>query len=54
LFIAHGPAFRRGVVVPEFPNVDVYPLMMHVLGLPPRPNDGHLRAVRDMLRHARR
>ncbi len=50
LFIAHGPAFRRGLVVPEFPNVDVYPLMMHLLGLPPQPNDGHFDAVRDMLR----
>ncbi len=50
LFIAHGPAFRHGVVVPEFPNVDVYPLAMHLLGLKPRRNDGHLRDVRDMLR----
>lgn len=53
LFIAHGPAFRRGLVVPEFPNVDVYPLAMHLLGLTPRPNDGSFRAVRSMLRHRR-
>src|SRR5699024_543052 len=33
LFIAHGPAFRRGVRVPPFPNVDVYPLMTHLLGI---------------------
>lgn len=50
LFIAHGPAFRRGLVVPEFPNVDVYPLMTHLLGLPTLPNDGHYAAVRDMLK----
>ncbi len=42
LFIASGPAFRRGLVIPPFPNVDVYPLMMQLLGLPPEPNDGRL------------
>ncbi|MBO9664077.1 ectonucleotide pyrophosphatase/phosphodiesterase [Dokdonella sp.] len=49
LFIAQGPAFKRGLVVPEFPNVDVYPLLMHLLGLTPRPNDGDLGAVAPML-----
>jgi predicted AlkP superfamily pyrophosphatase or phosphodiesterase len=49
LFVAHGPAFRDGVVVPPFPNVDVYPLMVHLLGLPPQPSDGDERAVADML-----
>jgi predicted AlkP superfamily pyrophosphatase or phosphodiesterase len=42
VFIANGPAFRKGVVIPPFPNVDVYPLIMSLLGLPPRPNDGRL------------
>lgn len=42
LFIAVGPAFRQGAVVPPFPNVDVYELIMHVLGLPPAPGDGRL------------
>lgn len=50
LFIAHGPAFRAGVVVPEFPNVDVYPLMTHLLGLRPAANDGDYGAVKEMLR----
>jgi predicted AlkP superfamily pyrophosphatase or phosphodiesterase len=49
LFVAHGPAFRRGVTVPAFPNVDVYPLMAHLLGVPARPNDGDYRTVEDML-----
>jgi ectonucleotide pyrophosphatase/phosphodiesterase family member 5 len=40
LFIANGPAFRRGLVVKPFPNVDLYPLMAHMLGLKPEPNDG--------------
>jgi predicted AlkP superfamily pyrophosphatase or phosphodiesterase len=42
LFVAAGPAFRRGAVVSPFPNVDVYELIMHVLGLPPAPGDGRL------------
>jgi ectonucleotide pyrophosphatase/phosphodiesterase family member 5 len=41
LFIAQGPAFRSGLVVPPFPNVDVYPVMARVLGITPLPNDGH-------------
>lgn len=49
LFVAHGPAFRAGMVVPEFSNVDVYPLMTHLLGLRPAANDGDYNAVKDML-----
>ena len=45
LFVAHGPAFRRGYVQPAFDNVDVYPLMARVLGIAPLPNDGRLDAV---------
>ena len=51
LFIAHGPAFAKGDVVKPFPNVDVYPLMTHVLGLKPEPNDGHFAEVADVLAH---
>ncbi|NKZ38869.1 alkaline phosphatase family protein [Oleiagrimonas citrea] len=51
LFIAHGPSFRDdGRVVPEFPNVDVYPLMTHLLGLPAQPNDGDYDTMKVMLR----
>jgi ectonucleotide pyrophosphatase/phosphodiesterase family protein 5 len=42
LFIANGPAFRQGLVIKPFPNVDVYPLMTEILALPPQPNDGKL------------
>lgn len=40
LFIAHGPAFRSGVVLPPFDNVDVYPLLTRLLGILPAANDG--------------
>ncbi|MBO9621305.1 MAG: alkaline phosphatase family protein [Sphingomonas sp.] len=36
LFIAHGPAFRAARL-PAFDNVDVYPLLRDLLGLPPAP-----------------
>jgi len=45
LFIANGPAFQAGRVLPPFPNVDVYPLMTKLLGITPLPNDGHLADV---------
>ena len=34
LFIANGPAFRQGAMVPSFENVDLNPLLRRVLGLP--------------------
>lgn len=34
LFVAEGPAFKSGVVLPPFDNVDVYPLVAHILNLP--------------------
>jgi predicted AlkP superfamily pyrophosphatase or phosphodiesterase len=40
LFIASGPAFRRGAVVPAFENIHIYDVMCRVLGLTPAPNDG--------------
>jgi len=54
LFIAHGPAFETGMKAPAFPNVDVYPLMTHLLDLPPGHNDGNYDAVSNMLKPASR
>lgn len=53
LFVAHGPAFRHGLVVPEFDNVDIYPLLTHVLGISAAPNDGDFSVVAPMLAPAR-
>jgi predicted AlkP superfamily pyrophosphatase or phosphodiesterase len=50
LFVASGPAFRTGGVVPPFSNIHVYELMAHVLGLRAAPNDGSLDSVRAVLR----
>jgi predicted AlkP superfamily pyrophosphatase or phosphodiesterase len=50
LFVAAGPAFKRGLRVAPFENVHVYPLLAHVLGLTPAHTDGSLTAVRAILR----
>ena len=50
LFVAHGPDFRPGLAIAEFPNVDVYDLLAYVLGLTPAPNDGELAPFRPVLR----
>jgi len=48
-FIANGPAFRRGVVLPPFENIHIYNLLCAVLGLKPAPNDGDDRLVHTAL-----
>jgi predicted AlkP superfamily pyrophosphatase or phosphodiesterase len=53
-FVARGPDFRVGATVGAFPNVDVYPLMAHLLGIPAMANDGSYDAVKDMLKPASR
>ncbi len=40
VFIAHGPAFRAGVTVPAFDNVNVYPVLAKLVGVTPEANDG--------------
>ena len=45
VFLARGPAFREGVVLPAFDNVDVYPLLARLAGVAPAPNDGDPRTL---------
>jgi predicted AlkP superfamily pyrophosphatase or phosphodiesterase len=40
LFLASGPAFRKGAVLDRFDNVDVYPLLAKLIGVSPNANDG--------------
>ena len=50
LFIAAGPQFRSGTIVPAFENVHVYELICKVLGLQPASNDGSLAETLAFLR----
>jgi predicted AlkP superfamily pyrophosphatase or phosphodiesterase len=49
LFLARGPSFRRGAVVPGFENVHVYPLLAELLGVRPAPSDGRLDSLPRLL-----
>ncbi|MDX2235040.1 MAG: ectonucleotide pyrophosphatase/phosphodiesterase [Hyphomonadaceae bacterium] len=50
VFVANGPSFRAGARVPPFDNVHVYPLLTHILGVAPEPNDGDLAVLKPALR----
>ena len=52
VFVADGPSFKDGAVVPSFQNIHLYALMSHILGLAPAPNDGTIDSVRTLLRVA--
>ncbi len=45
IFLARGPSLRHGVKLPPIENVDVYSLLMRLLGLEPLANDGNPRAL---------
>jgi len=49
VFIADGPSFADGATLAPFDNVDVYPLLMHLLGVPAEPNDGDARTFEVVL-----
>jgi len=34
IFYAWGPAFKKGITIPTFENVNVYPMIANLLGLP--------------------
>lgn len=50
IFVAHGPAFKSGVVLPVFDNVDVYPLLTRLIGVKGDKGDGSLEPVKAALR----
>ena len=54
LFVAAGPAFRRGVTVPAFENVHIYNALAHILAVTPAPNDGDPAIARSLLREPSR
>ena len=50
IFIAAGPAFKSGLVVEPFENIQVYNVMASILKLKPAPNNGDLSTVKGMLK----
>ncbi|WP_101925066.1 MULTISPECIES: ectonucleotide pyrophosphatase/phosphodiesterase [Luteimonas] len=52
VFLAHGPAFRQGVELPGFDNVDVYPLLARLIGVTPAEHDGDAATLLPALRES--
>lgn len=50
IFYAAGPAFKKGYLQPSFRNVDIYPLLAHLLGIIPAKSDGDLGEITGMLK----
>ncbi|XP_066912455.1 bis(5'-adenosyl)-triphosphatase enpp4-like [Clytia hemisphaerica] len=50
IFYARGPAFKRAVTMEAFESVNVYPLLAHLLGVKPRPNNGSLAVFKHVLK----
>jgi predicted AlkP superfamily pyrophosphatase or phosphodiesterase len=50
IFVASGPAFKSGVVLPPFENVHIYTALARVLGVTPARNDGDPAVARAMLK----
>ncbi|MEN8156990.1 MAG: ectonucleotide pyrophosphatase/phosphodiesterase [Bacteroidota bacterium] len=48
IFLAEGPAFRKGYTAPAISNVEIYGIIAHILGLEPAQTDGHLDSVREI------
>ncbi|MCY7353615.1 MAG: alkaline phosphatase family protein, partial [Lysobacter sp.] len=54
VFIARGPAFRSGVRLPPFDNVDVYPLLTRLIGIDAADHDGNAATLSPALREPAR
>ena len=53
IFVAAGPDLRAGMTIGAFDNVDVYPLLMTLIGVDRRPSDGNPATLRKVLRSGR-
>ena len=49
IFVAHGPAFKDGVTVSPFQNIELYNVMADIMGITPSPNDGTPGSLDDIL-----
>jgi len=49
-FLAYGPAFKSGIAVPKFENIQLYNLMTAILNVEPAENDGDIELVKNILK----
>ncbi|NTV83673.1 MAG: alkaline phosphatase family protein [Bacteroidales bacterium] len=50
IFYAKGPAFKAGYKHPTFENINLYPLICHILNIKPAAVDGKIDHVKGMLK----
>jgi alkaline phosphatase D len=50
IFYAVGPAFKRNYVQKSFQNINIYPLIAHLLKIKPEKVDGNLEEIKGMLK----
>jgi hypothetical protein len=50
IFVASGPAFKSGVVLPAFENIHIYNALAQALGIAAARNDGDPAVARSMLK----
>ena len=49
IFIAHGPAFKSGIIANSFQNIHIYNVLTKILDIEPAPNDGSLDSLQHIL-----
>ncbi len=52
IFYANGPDFKENYEAPVFENVNIYPLIAHILNLQPAPCDGSLDTIKFLLKES--
>ncbi|XP_059174775.1 ectonucleotide pyrophosphatase/phosphodiesterase family member 5-like [Physella acuta] len=52
IFLANGPSFKSGAIVPPIQSVDLYTLVCHILKIKPMPNNGSLERILPLLRNS--
>ncbi len=50
IFYAMGPSFKSGYSQPIFSNLDIYPLIAHILDLKPAKTSGRMKKIKNMLK----
>jgi predicted AlkP superfamily pyrophosphatase or phosphodiesterase len=50
IFVAAGPAFKSGVTIPPFENINIYDTLAQVLRVTPAANDGDMSFAKSVLR----
>ncbi len=50
LFIANGPSFKKNIISKPFENINIYPLIAHILKIKPNDNiDGNINNVKEII-----